>query len=140
MPVNKKHGERNMKQALILSLILLAACGHIGPTYASNEQGNVTIYLRGNSNNLVAVSKVRCNMSQGEFATTTINDNDSIKVSMGMGGAIGSGRINVKPGDFVRIEARQNLFVVNYILTKMPPEVAKNELIGTTKATCLRRS
>lgn len=127
-----------MKQAILLSVLLLVGCGHIGTSYAGNEQGNLTVYLKGSNDNMIVAGNLRCNMSTGEFMTVNITKPDYVKVSTF--GKFSPGKIDVKPGDYIRIEARDNLFNINYVMTKIPPAIAKNELLGLTKASCLRRS
>ena len=92
---------------LIPLLFLLTACYASGPEYTGHEKGNLIIYrpntmlFSGHTNN-VSVNGHDCDLNTGGFFVTHI-DGPTIVTAQKWSMA-GTSRVNVKPGDYVRVE------------------------------------
>lgn len=145
-----------MKKAILLSL-LLSACNATGPAYTGKEDGNLIVYrpdhiLYGASYYSVEIGNGReCRLGNGGLFTTQIEGQSM--VSAAKFSLPGTSRIKVKPGDFVKIEAKASRFfgafgggliagtamegldseAGPYSLTKVDPAKARQELQGLNR-------
>lgn len=123
-----------MNKAILL-ILLLSSCAHRGPIYAG-QQGNLFIYrpiddggsylnIRGNHQNL-------CSLQSGAFIVKTISAPMTLTITRW--GPTGYSHVKVNPGDYIKLQDRSNFIVMDASGIKVPPEQARQEMIGLTQS------
>lgn len=149
-----------MRISLLLALLLLSACYATGTSYNGKVGGNLVIYrpnqlLYFGTYYPVAVDGKECEMGVGGYFVTNIKK--PTELTAARWNFSGTSRLNVKPGDYVKVEMKDSRMVSQglsgmfggaagqaategsnriatddgpFILTKIPAAQAKKDLVG----------
>lgn len=140
-----------MKKPILFLPLFVLACTAQGPTYTGTEKGNIIIYransLAGAASPYhVQVGNSHCSLKNGGFYVATVKKRGLLTAAWVQGAV--SSSIDIMPGDYVRVEHNVGNSLIqgagnsfgaiggalgaqtsgDFILNKIPPEIAKAQL------------